>query len=43
MKTLFALALMALLGMAATAGAYTNCQTTCQHYGNQTTCQRTCF
>lgn len=29
-------------GVAFSAGA-SNCTTNCQSYGNQTTCQRTCF
>ena len=39
-------ALAAVLGIAAltaTAHAWTNCTTTCNGYGNQTTCTRSCF
>jgi hypothetical protein len=38
--------LAALVGgvvVTATADAYQNCTTNCQRYGNQTSCQRTCF
>ena len=44
-RTLAAVVFAALLGigaLTATAGAYT-CTTNCNTYGNQTTCQRTCF
>jgi len=45
MRIVTTLALLAAIvgGVAFSANAYQNCTTNCQHYGNQTTCTRSCF
>jgi hypothetical protein len=46
MKTMFALALAAILGigaLTATASAYQSCTTTCNGGGGYRTCTRSCF
>jgi len=42
-RLLAAAVLAILVGLTATASAYTNCTTTCYGYGNSRTCNTTCY